>query len=312
MSFKILGIGEVLWDLLPSGPQLGGAPGNFAYHAHALGASACVVTRVGDDNFGLEILRRFEELGIADGTVQVDDTAPTGTVSVSLSEKGNPDYIIHEDAAFDRLEVTPKALNAVREADAICFGTLAQRSELSRNSIQRLVATASANALRVFDINLRQSYFSREVIEASLRLANVFKLNDNELWFLAGMFDLKGSTRNQIEELAKKFDLHLVALTRGPAGSLLFQGGKWSDSPSVPIQVVDSVGAGDAFTAAMVMGLLQNKNINEVNTLADEVARYVCSCDGATPPLPKKLSEKFAVHKFNPKNGSRFTAAMRA
>ena len=247
MSFKILGIGEVLWDLLPSGPQLGGAPGNFAYHAHALGASACVVTRVGDDNFGLESLRRFEELGIADGTVQVDDTAPTGTVSVSLSEKGNPDYIIHEDAAFDRLEVTPKALNAVREADAICFGTLAQRSELSRNSIQRLVATASANALRVFDINLRQSYFSREVIEASLRLANVFKLNDNELWFLAGMFDLKGSTRNQIEELAKKFDLHLVALTRGPAGSLLFQGGKWSDSPSVPIQVVDSVGAGDAF-----------------------------------------------------------------
>jgi fructokinase len=294
MSFKVVGIGEVLWDLLPSGPQLGGAPGNFAYHTHALGANACVVTRVGDDNFGREILRRFEELGIADGAMQVDDSAPTGTVSVSLSEKGNPNYNIHENVAWDRLAVTPAALKAIREADAICFGSLAQRGEVSRAAIQRLVAAAPAETLRVFDINLRQKYFSREVIEQSLRLANVLKLNDGELPFLASMFDLTGSIQQQIEKLARKFSLRLVALTRGPAGSLLFKGGQWSDCASVPIKIMDTVGAGDSFTAALVLGLLQKLELNKINTLADEVARHVCACAGATPPLPQSICDRFA------------------
>jgi fructokinase len=311
MSFKILGVGEVLWDLLPSGPQLGGAPANFACHASALGAQAAVVTRVGNDSYGRTILERFEQLGIADGTMQVDEKAPTGTVTISLSGKGIPYFTIHEQVAWDWLEVTPKALNAVREADAICFGTIAQRSELSRNSIQRLVAAASADALRVFDINLRQNYFSRDIIEASLRLANVLKLNDLELPVLAGLFNLTGSIQHQIEQLAQKFDLGLVALTRGPAGSLLYQAGEWSDCPSVPITIVDTVGAGDAFTAAMVLGLLQKRKLDDINALADEVARYVCSHHGATPPLPKILSEKFAVDEINHETESRLTAAMR-
>lgn len=311
MNFKIVGIGEVLWDLLPSGRQLGGAPGNFAYHAHALGASACVITRVGADDFGRDIRQRFEEQGIADGTLQVDETAPTGTVTVTLSEKGNPNYIIHENVAWDRLDVTPPALKAIREADAICFGSLAQRGEISRTAIQRLVSAASASSLRVFDINLRQKYFSREVIEQSLRLANVLKLNDGELPFLATMFDLSGSTQNQIETLARKFSLQLVALTRGPAGSLLFKAGQWSDNPSVPIKIVDTVGAGDSFTAALVMGLLQKMELDEINALADEVARYVCSCVGATPPLPKSICERFASRLPAPATAESFIAALR-
>jgi fructokinase len=295
MNFKILGIGEVLWDLLPSGPQLGGAPANFACHARALGAQAAVVTRVGNDSFGRMILERFGHQGIADGTMQVDEEASTGTVTISLSGKGIPHFTIHEQVAWDRLVVTEKALNTVREADAICFGTLAQRSKPSRTSIQRLVATASADALRVLDINLRQNYFSREVIESSLQLANILKLNDTELPVLAGLFNLTGSARDQMEQLAQMFSLQLVALTRGPAGSLLFQDGQWSDCPSIPITIADTVGAGDAFTAAMVMGLLRKMELNEINFLADEVARHVCSCAGATPPLPKKLCERFST-----------------
>lgn len=312
MRFKVIGIGEVLWDLLPTGPQLGGAPANFAYHAQALGARACVGTRVGNDNLGNAIRQRFEEQGIADGTVQVDEEAPTGTVTISLSGKGIPHFTIHKQVAWDRLAVTQKLLTAVREADAICFGTLAQRSEPSRTSIQRLVAAASADALRVLDINLRQNYYSRKVIEASLCLANVLKLNDLELPIIASLFKLTGSIRDQIEQLSQKFGLRLVALTRGPAGSLLYQAGQWSDCPSVPIAVVDTVGAGDAFTAAMVLGLLQKNRLDEINTLADEVARYVCSCNGATPPLPNFLRERFNKHHSTLQPAPKAFGALRA
>ena len=310
MNFKIAGIGEVLWDLLPAGPQLGGAPANFAYHAHALGARARVVTRIGNDNHGREIMRRFQEIGIADGTVQVDDAAPTGTVTVALSDQGIPNYVIHEDVAWDHLAVTPQALQAIREADAICFGSLAQRGGTSRTAIQRLVSAAPAAALRVFDINLRQNYFSREVIEQSLRLANVLKLNDGELPILSGMFQLSGSTQHQIERLAQQFGLQLVALTRGAAGSLLFKAGQWSDNPSVPIKIVDTVGAGDSFTAALVMGLLLNMELDRINALADEVARYVCTCVGATPPLPQAIRNRFGPNPSAAKAGRELTGAV--
>jgi fructokinase len=311
MRSKIVGIGEVLWDLLPAGPQLGGAPANFTYHAHALGAGACVVTRVGDDDFGRAIRCRFEEQEIAGGTIQVDAAAPTGTVTVKLSDRGIPNYVIHENVAWDHLAVTPPALEAIRQADAICFGSLAQRGEISRASIQRLVAAAPAGALRVFDINLRQNYFSSGVIEQSLRLASVLKLNDAELPVLSKVFGLTGSTRHQIEFLAQKFSLQLVALTRGPAGSLLFQNGRWSDCPSVPVEIVDTVGAGDAFTAALVMGLLRKMDLDEINFLADEVARYVCSRAGATPPLPGTFSGRFAAYAVAVKPAAKSMAAIK-
>ena len=295
MSFRLVGIGEVLWDLLPAGPQLGGAPANFAYHAHALGATAFVVTRVGNDDLGKAIVERFERIEITGDTIQVDDDAPTGTVTVALSANGIPHYIIHENVAWDRLAVTTPAFEAVRAADALCFGSLAQRSDISRDAIQRLVAAAPATALRVFDVNLRQHYFSRDVIERSLRLANVLKLNDDELPILAQLFGLTGSIRHQIETFAQTFSLQLVALTRGPAGSLLFQAGEWSDCPSVPTTVVDTIGAGDAFTAALVLGRLCNMPLDAVNTLAQEVARHVCSCAGATPQLPQHLADRYAL-----------------
>ena len=297
MHFKVVGIGEVLWDLLPSGPEMGGAPANFACHARALGAQASVITRVGNDNLGWEIRRRFEHLGIADGTMQVDDKAPTGTVAVSLSGNGVPHYRISEDVAWDHMVVTPVALEAVRMANAVCFGTLAQRSEVARQTIQRLVAITPADAVRVFDVNLRQNYFSREIIEQSLHLASVLKCNDSELPVLARLFGLAGTPERLIEQFAQKFNLHLIALTRGPAGSLLFQAGEWSDCPSVPIRIVDTVGAGDAFAAALVMGILHKMQLDEMNALADEIARYVCSSAGATPPLPKTICDQFVTRQ---------------
>lgn len=290
----IIGVGEVLWDLLPAGPQLGGAPANFAYHAHAFGALASVVTRIGSDPLGKEIVRRFNQFGFSAETIQLDDTAPTGTVSVSLNGDGIPHYVIHENVAWDRLTATPTALAAVRNADAICFGTLAQRNEISRAAIQRLVAATPTTTWRVFDINLRQNFYTKEIIEQSLCLANVLKLNDSELPFLAEMFQLGKTPRQQIEALVGKFDLRLVALTCGAQGSLLYCDGKWSERESQRVQVVDTVGAGDAFTAALVMGLLLELNVEDLHATAAELAAHVCLHAGAMPPLPPQIRERFA------------------
>jgi len=299
MDFNVVGIGEVLWDLLLTGPQLGGAPANFAYHAHALGAEAQVITRVGNNDYGREIIRRFREMGLPDRTVQIDEAAPTGTAKVELSGNGLAHFTIQENVAWDYISTTPEALAAAREAHAICFGSLAQRSEPSRSTIQQLVAAAPADALRVFDINLRQQFYSRGLIERSLQLANVLKLNDDELLSLAEMFGLTGTTEHQVECLARTFRLRVVALTRGANGSLLYQKEKnearWSDCPSRPVKVVDTVGAGDSFTAALVLGLLRKMDLDEINTFANDVARYVCSQAGATPALPLEFARRFSI-----------------
>ena len=295
MNFNVIGIGEVLWDLLQTGPQMGGAPANFAYHAHALGAKSQVITRIGNDELGREIICRFQEMALPNDNVQVDAAAPTGTAKVNLSGDGLAHFTIHDNVAWDYLAATPEALAAARQADAICFGSLAQRSQTSRNTIQQLVAAAPAQALRVFDINLRQHYYSCDLIERSLHLANVLKLNDDELPILAEMFDLTGSAaqQHQIEQLALSFNLRVVALTRGQRGSLLYQDGRWSDCTSRSVEVVDTVGAGDSFTAALVLGLLQEMDLDGINRLANEVARYVCSQAGATPRMPQEFAETF-------------------
>jgi fructokinase len=297
MSLHVVGLGEVLWDLLLSGPQLGGAPANFACHAHALGAQAQVITRVGNDEYGREIIRRFREMGLPDSSVQVDTIAPTGTATVALSGNGLAHFAIQENVAWDCIAVADEALADARETDAICFGTLAQRGEPSRSAIQQLVAATPADALRVFDINLRQRFYSRSVIEQSLRLANVLKLNDSELPTLAEMFGLTGAVKDQIERLAKGFNLQLVALTRGENGSLLYQreDGQWSDCLSRAVKVVDTVGAGDSFTAALVLGMLRKMDLDEINSVANEVARYVCSQAGATPTLPAEFARAFSM-----------------
>jgi fructokinase len=310
MDFNIVGIGEVLWDVLLTGTQLGGAPANFAYHAHALGARVNVITRVGNDAHGREIIQRFQKMGLPDSTVQIDEAAPTGTAKVTLSGNGLAHFTIQENVAWDSIATTPEALVVAREAHAICFGSLAQRCEPSRKTIQQLVAATAADALRVFDINVRQQFYSQDVIEQSLHLANVLKLNDDELPILAEMFNLRGPTDDhfphkiepqkiepQIERLAHTFNLGLVALTRGANGSLLFQVSdeeqRWSDCASRPVNVIDTVGAGDSFTAALVLGLLRKMDLNEINTIANEVARYVCSQPGATPALPVEFAKRF-------------------
>jgi fructokinase len=251
---------------------------------------------VGNDDYGREVIRRFQNMGLPDATVQLDKTAPTGTAKVVLSGDGLAHFTIQENVAWDYIAATREALAAASVADAICFGSLAQRCQTSRNTIQKLAAAAPADALRVFDINLRQQFYSRDVIEQSLQLANVLKLNEDELPILAAMFNLTGLIEHQIEQLARTFDLRVVALTRGPDGSLLFQkkGKRWSDSSSHPVQVIDTVGAGDSFTAALVLGLLQKMDLDEINAIANEVARYVCSEAGATPSLPIELAQKFS------------------
>lgn len=301
MNFRVLGVGEVLWDMLPGGPQLGGAPANFAYHAHALGAQAQVISRVGNDEAGRDLLRQFREMGLPTATVQVDEVAPTGMAKVELSGDGLARFTIQENVAWDYIAATSEALAAAGAADAICYGSLAQRSEFSRRAIQQLVAATPIDALRVFDINIRQRFYSRAVIEESLHLADVLKLNDDELPTLAAMFNLSGSTEDQIATLAHTFGLRLIALTRGENGSLLYESGKdgacWSDCAPRPVKVVDTVGAGDSFTAALVLGLLRQMDLDEINGIANEVARYVCSQAGATPRLPVEFAVRFSASK---------------
>ncbi|MDB6058830.1 MAG: sugar kinase, ribokinase [Verrucomicrobiales bacterium] len=291
MSFNIIGLGEVLWDLLPSGRQLGGAPANFAWHAHALGARAQIVSRVGNDDLGTEIRQRLQRMELPDTLVQTDPSHPTGTVTVALAANGVPEYIIHESVAWDHIASTPEAFGAVRSADAICFGSLAQRTRSSRESIQTLVSAAPSNALRIFDINLRQHYFDRETIETSLKLANVLKLNDDELPILTKLSKVDGAVKSQIEFIAKRFDLGVIALTRGGNGSLLYHEGRWSEHGSINVAVADTIGAGDSFTAALCLGLLRGLDLDRINAAANQIAAFVCSVSGATPELPAHLRE---------------------
>lgn len=285
----VVGLGEVLWDLLPTGKQLGGAPANFAYHAHALGAEAWPVSCVGHDPLGREILDRLRAVGLPIDGVAIAPSTPTGTVTVELAADGQPQFTIHENVAWDRLVATSQALEMASRADAVCFGSLAQRSTLSRDTIRSLLRAVRSDALRVFDINLRQHYYSRELIESSLALSNALKINDQELPVVAEMFNLPGQPAEQLAQLAKRHRLRLVALTRGSQGSLLYVDGQFANHPGLPAKVVDTVGAGDAFTAMMALGFLNGLPLDEISRRANELAAYVCSQPGAMPPLPPEL-----------------------
>jgi fructokinase len=299
MKYKVFGIGEVLWDLLPSGRQLGGAPANFAYHARALGADGRVISRVGDDALGRDILERLKKLGVPTDRVTVDPTHPTGTVAVTLAPDGQPCYTINEGVAWDNLMPDLGILASIADADALCFGTLAQRCEPSRSTIRQLVAHAPRTAIRVFDVNLRQNFYSRELLDASARLSNVVKLNDGELPIVSRLLGFRGSPRDQMTALLEHYQLRMIACTRGSEGSALFDGRNWCDVPGLPAKVVDTIGAGDSFTAAMTLGLLAGWSIENLGRVANEVAAYVCSCAGATPPLPEHLRAPFQAQQNN-------------
>lgn len=295
MNFKLVGLGEILWDLLPGGRQLGGAPANFAYHAGSLGAVAPVVSRVGRDEAGRQLIERLQQLKVPTDCVEIDPVAPTGTVSVDLGPDGQPQYTIHQNVAWDFIRGERAGREAVAAADAACFGTLAQRSEISRSAIQALVRSMRADALRILDVNLRQHFHSPQLIADSLNLANVLKVNETELPRLAEMFQLPSGERAQVAELAHRFSLRMVAYTRGGRGSLLFSDGTWSEHPGIATTVVDTIGAGDSFTAALALGSLAGWPLDLIHDRASKVAAYVCSQAGGTPTLPEPLRAEFAA-----------------
>lgn len=287
--FIVAGIGELLWDVFPDGKRLGGAPVNFCYHCRQLGATGFPVSAVGADELGAEIRSVLSEKKLPlDGVAE--DRHPTGAVQVTL-DNGKPRYEICEGVAWDYIPM-PGTLGALAEkADVVCFGSLAQRNSASRAAIHAFLGQMKPDALKIFDVNLRQAFFSREVIETSLAHCGILKLSDEERPVLADLFGLTGTVNQQLEQLREIFELRLIAYTRGPDGSLLVAAGETDGHPGCPGAAVNSVGAGDSFTAALCMGLLNKKPLAEINDHANRVATFVCSQDNATPVLPPDLRE---------------------
>ena len=287
---RIVGAGEVLWDVFSDGEHFGGAPANVAMHAAALGAKASMISAVGNDRRGDEALARLDAAGINRDAVAQLLGRPTGVVSVTVDAKGQPSFDIVADVAWDYLPWSPAVEDVARRADAICFGTLAQRGAISRATIQRALKTASSNAWRLFDVNLRQHYYDERVVLASLEQANAIKLNDEELPVVARFCKLPAAGPvDQLRTLCDWFGLRIAALTRGAAGSILVSPSAVCESPAQRAEVCDTVGAGDAFTATLLVGLLARRPLAEVSERANAVAAYVCSQPGATPPIPAEL-----------------------
>jgi fructokinase len=287
---RIIGIGEVLWDVFPDGPRFGGAPANFACHAASLGADVSMVSRVGDDDLGAKAVDFLRQRGVDASAVARSSDLPTGTVQVTLDAKKSPSYTIAAPVAWDAIEWSYRLEQLAEAADAVCFGTLAQRSEVSRISIQRFLRATPKAALRVFDVNLRQTFHSPQTIRKSLELANALKLNDQELPIVAEACGIFSSPDAQLRALCEKHALRLVAMTRGAKGAKVISPMAESDCPGFPTNVLDTVGAGDSYTAALVVGVLRDNGLEEVNEHACRVASFVCSQNGANPPLPPGLT----------------------
>lgn len=279
----IVGLGEILWDVFPDARHFGGAPANVAVHAHELGATGAVASAVGRDPLGNEA-RQILASRELDTSAVAESDFPTGTVTVQLDEHGKASYLFAPDTAWDHLEWNGQLATLAARADAVVFGTLGQRSETSRETIRRFLSHTRPECLRVFDVNLRQDFFTPEIIAASLELANVLKLNDEEL-----PVAFPDTDEAALSALREQHDLRLVALTRGAKGSLLVGDSECSDLPGQAADVKDTVGAGDAFTAATILGFLRNQALDEINRHASLIAAYVCSQPGATPRLPEHV-----------------------
>ncbi len=279
----IVGLGEILWDFLPTGRQLGGAPANFAYAAGLLGNNATIASRIGADELGNEIVAKLSAT-LSTENLQRDSTHPTGTVKVSLDHHGKPDFKMVEPVAWDFLEWTESLNNLAHHADAVCFGTLAQRSPQSRETIHKFLPATRPQSARVFDVNLRQSFYSAEVIHESLKLANIVKLNHEELPIVAKMFEIEhDNEESAAQKLRDAFNLNLVCVTRGDSGSLLVSDSESDEHPGFKVQVADTVGAGDAFTAGLVHQYLTNASLQQMNDLANRMGAWVSTQSGAMP-----------------------------
>lgn len=295
MKYSLVGIGEILWDLLPEGMQLGGAPSNFAYFAHALGEEGIVVSAVGNDELGNRILEKLNILQINYDFISKDEEKKTGTVSVLLDDEGVPEFAIHEDVAWDAIPQSPGLVSLAKRTDAVCFGTLAQRSDITRKTMAHFLDHISSKALCIFDINLRQHFYSKEVIKYSLERANVIKLNQRELFVIAKLFNLIGDERTLLRNLSDRFKLSIAALTLGAHGSILYSKGQFSTHAGYEVEVIDTVGAGDAFTASMAIGILKEYELDTINDLSNRVASYVCTQMGATPKIPGGMKALFGI-----------------
>ncbi len=281
--FNIIGIGEILLDLLPTRKKLGGAPANFAFTASQLGDCGTIVSRVGDDKNGAVILGKLKSYGLEINEIQIDRKNLTGTVKVNL-KNGQPEYEILEPVAWDFLEMNDNLRDLAKKCDAVCFGSLAQRNTVSRRTIREFLRLIGNNTLRIFDTNLRQNYYSPEVLSESLALANVIKLNDEELPKICEIFAVGGANETeQTKKLLEKFDLNLVCLTRGAEGSLLVTENGISENHGIKVKIADTIGAGDAFTAALTHGFLRGWSLNEINEKASRVGAFVASQTGAMP-----------------------------
>jgi fructokinase len=288
MKKKVVGLGEVLWDLLPRGACLGGAPANFAYITTLMGDQGVVASCVGEDSRGLEALRKLEELGLDIDHVQTDRQHPTGTVHVDLDGGGQARFEFAPSVAWDFLHWTLDWQHLAENADAVCFGSLAQRSDASRSTIRKFLEATSLDTVKVFDVNLRQSYYSRDVLAESMKMASIVKFNEEELPTIMSLFKLPHKEeRSSAQSLIREFDLELVCVTRGARGSLLVRGNEVNEHRGFKVHVADTVGSGDAFTAGLVHEYLHGASLNLMNEVANLVGAWVASEVGAMP-APKR------------------------
>lgn len=281
MEGKIIGLGEILWDMLPTGKQLGGAPANFAYHVCRLGGNGWAVSAISDDELGREIKNTLSTKKL--NTILEEVNEPTGTVQVTLDAAGVPTYDITEGVAWDHIPFTERIGNLAKETSAVCFGTLAQRSPESRATIHKFIESMPAGSLKVFDINLRQKYYDENIISDSLRLADILKINDEELEIVSRMLCLTGTSEERCRAISREFNLKFVILTMGGDGSKVILEDRVHLSTPGKINIVDTVGAGDSFTAAFMLAYLRGESIEKAHTLATEVSSYVCTKAGAMP-----------------------------
>jgi fructokinase len=280
---NVIGIGELLWDLLPEGKELGGAPCNFVYHAQKQGAKAFALSAIGDDEYGKEILEVLKAKDVSSELIQINGH-PTGTVDVALNARGVPSYTIHENVAWDYISFTDKLKQKISQANVVCFGSLAQRNKESQEAIEKILKSCNPDTLIVYDINLRQHFYSKEIIEKSMQLCNVLKLNEEELPVVVDLLELAaGSAEEQILELINRYNLKLVAYTKGEEGSWLLTPHKSNYEPTPKVAVKDTVGAGDSFTAVMIIGFANGESLKKLHCKAIEVSAFVCTKDGAMP-----------------------------
>jgi len=291
----IVGLGEVLWDVFPDGPRFGGAAANFACMAAELAGSSGrvhMVSAVGADRLGNRAVAELQAHGVNTSTVPAINF-PTGQVSVHLDAAGHAEFEIAINVAWDEIPWSDELGRVARSADAVCFGSLGQRGEISRRTIRAFVGATPPRCLRVLDINLRPPFWTADVLHESLELATVVKLNDQELPVIAGLLSIGGSVEQQLHAIRSRFRLRVVALTLGARGSVLVDERTESVQPAVPVVVADTVGAGDAFTAALTVGLLASRPLDEIHRLAARVAAYVCEQPGGTPHLQPEIRQLF-------------------